>query len=49
MQQLGQVFRQMYANRTIFAERNRGGQTFLFQQARSKKELETMKREEGYA
>ena len=49
MQQLGQVFRQMYSNQTAFAERNRGGQTFLFQQARSKKELETMKREEGYA
>jgi len=49
MQQLGQVFRQLYANQTAFAERNRGGQTFLFHQVRSKKELEKMKREEGYA
>jgi len=49
MQQLGQVFRQLYENQTAFAERNRGGQTFLFQQVRSKKELEAMKREEGYA
>jgi hypothetical protein len=49
MQQLGQVFRQLYANQTAFAERNRGGQTFLFHQVRSKKELEAMKREEGYA
>jgi hypothetical protein len=49
MQQLGQVFRQMYANQITFAERNRGGETFLFQQARSKKELESMKRREGYA
>jgi hypothetical protein len=49
MQQLGQVFRQMYANQTAFAERNRGGQTFLFQQIRSKRELEAMKRKEGYA
>jgi hypothetical protein len=49
MQQLGQVFRQLYANQTAFAERNRGGQTFLFQQIRSKRELEEMKRKEGYA
>ena len=49
MQQLGQVFRQLYANQTAFAERNRGGQTFLFQQIRSKRELEEWKRKEGYA
>jgi hypothetical protein len=49
MQQLGQVFRQFYENQTPFAERNRGGQTFLFQQIRSKRELEEMKRREGYA
>jgi len=49
MQQLGQVFRQLYENQTPFAERNRGGQTFLFQQIRSKRELEEMKRREGYA
>jgi hypothetical protein len=49
MQQLGQVFRQLYTNQKDFTERNRGGQTFLFQQIRSKRELDEMKRREGYA
>jgi hypothetical protein len=48
MQQLGQVFREFYEKRIPFAERNRGGPTFLFQQINSKKEMEEAKRREGY-
>ena len=49
MQQLGQLFRRFYACGIAFRECNRGGPTFLFRQVRSKKELEEMKRSEGYA
>jgi hypothetical protein len=49
MSQLGQVFRKYYQRRIPFRECNRGGPTFLFQQVRSKNELEEMKRREGYA
>ena len=49
MNNLGQVFRKYYERRIPFRECNRGGPTFLFQQVRSKSELEDMKRKEGYA
>lgn len=46
--QLGQVFRTYYERRIPFRECNRGGPTFLYQQVRSDRELEEMKRREGY-
>jgi hypothetical protein len=48
MNNLGQVFRKYYEHRIPFRECNRGGPTFLFQQVRSKNELENLKRKEGY-
>jgi hypothetical protein len=48
MSQLGQVFRTYYERRIPFHEGNRGGHTFLFRNIRSKRELEEMKRSEGY-
>jgi hypothetical protein len=48
MQQLGRIFRSYYSKGVPFRECNRGGPTFLFQQVRSKKEFEEMKRREGY-
>lgn len=48
MQQLGRIFRVYYALGVRFREGNRGGPTFLFQQVRSKKEFDEMKRREGY-
>jgi len=49
MRQLGSMFRIYYSRGVPFRECNRGGTTFLFQQVRSKKEFEEMKRREGYA
>ncbi|HUB62031.1 MAG TPA: hypothetical protein VL978_15055, partial [Puia sp.] len=47
MQQLGQVFLIFYERRVSFGECNRGGPTFLFQQVRSKGELEKLKSRYG--
>jgi hypothetical protein len=47
MRRLGDVFRILYAQGVPFKEFNRGGPTFLFRQVRSKKELDSMRRDEG--
>lgn len=49
MNRLGLVFKMFYERQIPFGECNRGGRTFLFQQVRSKKDLEQMKRNEGLA
>jgi hypothetical protein len=48
MSQLGQVFRVYYERGVSFGECNRGGPTFLFNQVRSKKELEELKAKYGF-
>jgi|SRR5580658_162805 len=48
MSQLGQVFRIFYERGVSFGECNRGGPTFLFNQVRSKKELEELKSRYGF-
>jgi hypothetical protein len=47
MRRLGEVFRVYYMRGIPLRECNRGGPTFLFRQVRSKKELDSMKQEEG--
>jgi hypothetical protein len=47
MQQLGLVFRIFYERSVPFGECNRGGRTFLFNQVRSKKELEELRSRSG--
>jgi hypothetical protein len=49
MQRLGFLFRELYAKRVRFRERNRGGRTFLFERVMNREEFEAAKRSEGYA